>query len=116
MIQAQPDPDPSSSAPYRPPSRFFRIGRVQIAVNVFVQFVAVIILVLMANYLSFRHHKTLDWSSTGRYTLSEDTKYYLKQLQEPCKAYLFIANKMDSRVAGRSAASVLRSGGAPAGV
>src|SRR5436190_8258801 len=98
MSQAHPDPEPSSKEIYQPP-RFFRIGRVQIALNVLVQCIAVFTLVLLANYLSFRHHKTLDWSSTGQYTLSEDTRYYLKQLQEPCKAYVFLANKMDARIA-----------------
>ena len=84
-------PDSPSDSP-RPETRTIRIGRVQIALNVALQIVAFVALILMVNFLSFRHHRTIDWSGHRAYTLSPQTKAVLKQFQEPCKAIVYFFN------------------------
>lgn len=73
----------------KPLPRSIQIGRVQIAVNVIVQTIAMFLLVVMANFLSFRHHRPIDWSSTGKFTLSPQTLKVLEQFQEPCKVVVY---------------------------
>lgn len=79
----------SSSRTSRPAPRVVRIGRLQIALNVILQSVAVIALLIMANFLAFRHHRSLDWSGTSAFSLSPQTTAVLKQFQEPGKAIVY---------------------------
>lgn len=89
MSDANPE---SSSQPYRPEIRTIKIGRLQIALNVILQVLAVLTLVIMANFLAFRHHRSIDLSTNRAFTLSPQTKAVMKQLQEPCKAIVYFFN------------------------
>jgi hypothetical protein len=101
--------DPSSEAhrPSAPGSHKIQIGRVQIAANVIVQAIAMLVLVFFANYLSFRHHRPLDWSGSGRYTLSPQTLTVLKQLQEPCKVVVYFFHNDGNNVVYQDTLSLL---------
>ncbi len=50
-----------------------------------------LVLVLLANYLSFRHYKRWDWTSEGWFTLSERTREVLASLDQDIDIYLFFA-------------------------
>jgi len=51
----------------------------------------VVAILVMANYLSFRHHTRWDWTSEGMYTLSERTQRELEQLDTDVGVYLFLS-------------------------
>jgi ABC-type uncharacterized transport system involved in gliding motility auxiliary subunit len=47
--------------------------------------------VLMANYLAFRHYERWDWTSQQLYTLSERSRQILSELSQPVDIYLFMS-------------------------
>jgi ABC-type uncharacterized transport system involved in gliding motility auxiliary subunit len=61
-----------------------RQRRVAISLNILVQIVALLALVVMANWLLSRHHpKRWDWTGSGYYKLSSKTAQVLKGLKDP---------------------------------
>src|SRR5438309_1837041 len=67
-----------------------RRRRLLIGTNVLVQVVAAVALVLMANWLAFRHYHRFDWTKSGYYKLSDKTKQVLGALKEPVKVVVFL--------------------------
>lgn len=51
----------------------------------------VIAIVLMVNYLAFRHYKRLDWTSEGMFTLSPKSATVLRSLDEQVDLYVFMS-------------------------
>jgi ABC-type uncharacterized transport system involved in gliding motility auxiliary subunit len=67
-----------------------RQRRMVIGTNVLVQVVAVLALVVAANWLASRHYWRLDWTKSGYYQLSEKTKQVLASLPRPVKVIVFL--------------------------
>jgi ABC-2 type transport system permease protein len=67
-------------------------NRLQIGINTLVQVVVVAAIVLMANYLSYRHFKRWDFSRNQKYALSSQTKTLLHSLKSPVKAVIFFSS------------------------
>jgi ABC-type uncharacterized transport system involved in gliding motility auxiliary subunit len=72
----------------KPPT--LRQRRLVIGANVLVQIVAVLALVVMANWLASRHYLRFDWTKSGYYKLSEKTKQELASLKEPVDVVVFL--------------------------
>jgi ABC-type uncharacterized transport system involved in gliding motility auxiliary subunit len=51
----------------------------------------VLAIVLMANYLSFRHYQRFDWTAQGIFTLSPKSKQVLRELNRDVDVYVFIS-------------------------
>ncbi|MCX6356628.1 MAG: GldG family protein [Candidatus Aureabacteria bacterium] len=66
-----------------------RIHRAAIGMNVATVCVVAAAIVVMANYLSYRHYKRIDWTKSSYYTLSDKTVNVLKELKVPVKVYVF---------------------------
>ncbi|MBX7192735.1 MAG: GldG family protein [Sandaracinaceae bacterium] len=49
-------------------------------------------IVLMSNYLAFRHYARWDWTSERRYTLSERSQEVLRELGSDVDLYLFLSD------------------------
>jgi hypothetical protein len=60
-----------------------------VAVNATTLFLVAI--VLMANYLAFRHYDRFDWTSQGVFTLSAKSKTVLKELDKDVDIYVFLS-------------------------
>lgn len=67
------------------------IQRFQIGLNVLIQLLVFAGIVVMINYLSFRHFKRWDLSRDQKYALSSQTKSLLKSLKKPVKAVIFFS-------------------------
>ncbi|EDY20374.1 hypothetical protein CfE428DRAFT_2298 [Chthoniobacter flavus Ellin428] len=80
------------AAPKESSSKVVRIHRFQIGVNVLIQALVIIGIVLMINYMSFRHFKRWDFSREHKYALSSQTKNLLKSLKKPVKATVFFSS------------------------
>ena len=50
-----------------------------------------LVIVLMANYLGFRHYQRFDWTAQDLYTLSGKSLSVLRGLQQPVDIYLFMS-------------------------
>lgn len=61
----------------------------KLSANMAILTVAVIGLIAIANYLGYRHHKRIDLTSEGLYSLSDQTKKVLKNLPKEVKVYKF---------------------------
>lgn len=91
-------PPAAESAPARPaPAAPPRIRRAQIGFNVLLQLLCVLGLVIMANFLAFRHFKRLDYSRDRKFTLSERTRQFLGGLSKPVKLIVFMAGNAPLR-------------------
>jgi hypothetical protein len=73
-------------------TKVVKIHRFQIGVNVLIQALVIIGLVLMLNYISFRHFKRWDFSRDKKYELSSQTRNLLKSLPKPVKAIVFFSS------------------------
>lgn len=51
----------------------------------------VIAIVVMINYLGFRHYQRFDWTSQGIFTLSPKSKEVLRELNQDVDVYLFMS-------------------------
>src|SRR5690242_13912388 len=80
-----------SSTPESAP-KVVKIQRFQIGVNVLVQTLVIAGIILMLNYMSFRHFKRWDFSRDKKYALSSQTKNLLKNLPKPVKAVVFFSS------------------------
>ena len=81
---ASPLPDSSTQS--------VKIHRFQIGLNVLLQIAFVTSIVLMLNYLSFRHFKRWDYSRDQKFALSSQTKNLLAHLKKPVRAIIFFSN------------------------
>ena len=66
-----------------------------VAVNATTLFLAAI--VIMINYLAFRHYERFDWTSQGVFTLSPKSKSVLKELDKDIDIYVFLSQGEPSR-------------------
>ena len=80
-------PTSTESAP-----KVVKINRFQIGVNVLVQVIVFFGIVVMLNYMSFRHFKRWDFSRDKKYELSSQTRSLLKSLKKPVKAVVFFSS------------------------
>jgi len=65
--------------------------RFQFGLNTLVQIVVVTGIVLMLNYLSFRHFKRWDYSRDRKFALSSQTTNLLSHLKKPVRAVIFFS-------------------------
>jgi hypothetical protein len=72
--------------------RVIKISRFQIGLNVLLQIFVLAAIVLMANYLSFRHFKRWDFSRDQKYALSSQTRNLLANLKKPVRAVIFFSS------------------------
>jgi hypothetical protein len=49
------------------------------------------LILVMVNYLAFRHYERFDWTSEGMYTLSDKSRSVVKALKEDVTVYLFMS-------------------------
>jgi len=80
----------TSSTPEAAP-KVVKIRRFQIGVNVLIQTLVFFSIVVMLNYMSFRHFKRWDYSRDKKFALSSQTKNLLKNLKKPVKAVIFFS-------------------------
>ncbi len=59
----------------------------------------VIAIVVMINYLGFRHYQRFDWTSQGIFTLSPKSKEVLRELEQDVDVYLFMSRGESSFMA-----------------
>src|SRR5688572_17547844 len=69
-----------------------KIQRFQIGLNVLLQTLIFFGIVVMLNYMSFRHFKRWDFSRDHKYELSSHTRNLLKKLKKPVKAVIFFSS------------------------
>ncbi len=87
-----PLPEPTEApAPAPEQKKVVHIGRATIALNVLLQLLIFAALILMVNYLSFRHFKRWDFSRDQKYALSSQTKAVLGSLPKTVKAVIFFS-------------------------
>ena len=80
--------DSDSQPDSKPPT--LRQRRLMIGTNVLLQIVAVLAIVVMANWLASRHYLRFDWTKTGYYKLADKTRQVLQSLKEPVEAVVFL--------------------------
>lgn len=68
-----------------------RRGRVLAQVTGSASTLLVLAIVLMANYLAFRHYERLDWTEEGLFTLSDKSEKVLRGLDQNVEIYLFLS-------------------------
>ncbi|MEI8314133.1 MAG: GldG family protein [Verrucomicrobiota bacterium] len=78
--------EPTSSGP----------RRLIISANVLVQILAVLALVVMANWLASRHYSRFDWTKSGYYKISGKTQQALGALKEPVKVIVYLQPSAES--------------------
>ena len=76
-------------------SKVVSIQRFQIGLNVLIQVLVFTGIIVMLNYLSFRHFKRWDLSRDQKYALSTQTRSLLGSLQKPVKAVIFFSSAAD---------------------
>ena len=72
----------------KPPT--LRRRRLVIGANVLVQIVALLVVVVMVNWLAARHYVRFDWTKKGYYQLAGKTKQVLASLKEPVDLIVFL--------------------------
>ena len=81
----------NSSTPESAP-KVVKIQRLQIGVNVILQTVIFFVIIVMLNYMSFRHFKRWDYSRNQKFELTSQTRNLLKSLKKPVKAVIFFSS------------------------
>ncbi len=74
-----------------PSAKSVKIHRFQIGLNVLIQLAVVTGIVVMLNYLSFRHFKRWDYSRDQKFALSSQTTNLLRNLKKPVRAVIFFS-------------------------
>ncbi len=69
------------------------IHRWQISLNVLIQILAVIVIIIAINIISYRHFKRWDYSSDHQYALSSQTKNVLASLPKPVHAIVYFSTE-----------------------
>jgi hypothetical protein len=82
---ATPTP-PTTPEPTPLTEKVVKVGRFEIAFNVFLQSVLVIALVVMANMMNAKYFNRFDWSKDRKYSLSNQTRALLGNLKSSVKA------------------------------
>ncbi len=72
--------------------KVFKIHRWQIGLNVLIQLAVVFAIIVLVNYLGFRHFKRWDFSHDQQYALSSQTKNVLSNLQKPVRAVIYFSS------------------------
>jgi ABC-2 type transport system permease protein len=54
------------------------------------------LIVLLLNYLAFRHYERLDWTSQGMFTLSDKSRKVLRALKQDVDLYVFLSQGEES--------------------
>jgi len=88
----------SSKTPENGSSKVFKIKRIRIALNVFIQLLALLLILGMINFMAFKHYKRWDFSRTKKYTLSGTTQQILSGLKKPVKVIVYFTS--DSNLPG----------------
>ena len=65
-------------------------------------------IVVMVNYLAFRHYERVDWTSQGMFTLSPKSKQVLRELDKDIDLYLFMSRGEPNFGHDRGAAPALQ--------
>ncbi len=78
--------------------KIVKIKRFQIGVNVLIQVVVILAILVMVNYLAFRHYKRWDFSRNQKFALADQTRTVLKNLEEKARIIVFFA--ADPRMPG----------------
>lgn len=65
--------------------KVFRIKRFEIGINVLLQLALLGALLVMVNYLAFKHYKRWDYSSDRKYALADQTRKILATLDKPVR-------------------------------
>src|SRR5689334_3914278 len=86
---------PSPEKPAAPAKKVVQIKRFQIGLNVIVQFIVLLCIIGMVNYVSFNHFKRWDFSRNQKYALSAQTLQVLKNLKKPVSAVVFFSSAQD---------------------
>src|SRR3989442_3612202 len=73
-----------------------RKRRFAIGVNVLVQVAAVLLLIMMVNWIASRHYGRLDWTKSGYYKLSEKTTQVLSTLKQPVPVIVYLPPRASS--------------------
>ena len=71
--------------------RTVTIQRFQIGLNVLIQVCVVTLIIVLLNYLSFRHFKRWDYSRDKKFALSSQTRNLLAHLKKPVRAVIFFS-------------------------
>ncbi|MEI8340925.1 MAG: GldG family protein [Verrucomicrobiota bacterium] len=81
-----------SKEPENGTPKIFKIKRTRIALNVLLQLLAVLLVIVMVNYMAFHHYKRWDYSRTKKYALSSATRQVLGNLKKPVKVTVFFTS------------------------
>ena len=87
-----------SQNPENGSQKVFKIKRSRIALNVFIQVLALLLILVMVNTMAFKHYKRWDLSRTRKYTLSGTTRQILSGLKKPVKVIVYFTS--DSNLPG----------------
>src|SRR5436190_9093533 len=82
QIVDNPPAPPASKRPHK-------IHRVRIGMNVVVQVVILCALAIMVNYLGFEHYRRWDFSRDKKFTLSDKTKRFLRNMPGKARITVF---------------------------
>src|SRR2546421_3667998 len=82
----------ATNASSDPQAKTITIQRFQIGLSVLIQLLVVTGIVIMLNYLSFRHFRRWDFSRDHKYALSSQTKSLLNSLKKPVKTMIFFSS------------------------
>ena len=72
--------------------------RLVISANVLVQILAMLALVVMANWLVSRHYSRFDWTRSSYYKISEKTQQALGALRAPVKVIVYLQPNAESEL------------------
>ena len=78
-----------------PAPKSVKIHRFQIGLNVLIQLFVVTTIIVMLNYLSFRHFKRWDYSRDKKFALSSQTTNLLTHLKKPVRAVIFFSGAVE---------------------
>ncbi len=68
------------------------VGRTGIGLRLAVQVISVVFLVIVANVIGFQYFARWDFSRSQKFTLAEQTKQVLRQLQKPVKVVVYFGS------------------------
>lgn len=85
--QAMEESTPSKGKSPVPP----RISRVGIGANILVQIIALAVILLGVNYLSFEYYWRADFSRSQKFTLADQTRRVLRQMDDPIRIIVYFS-------------------------
>ena len=69
-----------------------------ISANVLVQLGAVLVLLVLVNWLVSRHYTRFDWTKSGYYKISDKTQQALAALREPVRVIVYLQPNAESEL------------------